>query len=188
MRLVTYSMGTTVDGFMVGPDGGFDWGVPDPEVFEFHIEELRSTGTHLLGRKLYEVMLYWETAEQEGLLDEAEVEWARMWKELPKVVFSRTLTQVQGTNTRLAVGSLTDEIQQLRDEPGDGTIAIGGAMLAAAAAKRDLIDEYRPVVYPVLVGGGRPYYPPGLAQTNLELIENRTFASGVVAPRYRVQR
>lgn len=70
MRLVTYSMGTTVDGFMVGPDGGFDWGVPDPEVFEFHIEELRSTGTHLLGRKLYEVMLYWETAEQEGLLDE----------------------------------------------------------------------------------------------------------------------
>src|SRR5687767_8595219 len=101
MRKLTYSMGTSLDGYIVGPDGRFDWSAPDEEVFRAHIEELREVGVHLMGRRLYETMLYWETAEQDASLDDAEREWAALWKPLPKVVFSSSLSSVQG-NARLA--------------------------------------------------------------------------------------
>jgi dihydrofolate reductase len=133
-------------------------------------------------------MLYWETAEQDESLDAAELEWAALWKALPKVVFSRTLTTVRGTNTRLASGTLAEEIEHLRTEPGDGDIAIGGAALAAEAAEAGLIDEYRAVVHPVLVGGGTPYFPRDAHRVKLELVEAHTFASGVVRLRHRVPR
>lgn len=188
MRRVTYSMGMTLDGYVEDADGGFDWGGPDEEVFAFHLDELRQIGVHLLGRRLHETMLYWEDAEETQPLDDAEREWARMWKAVPKVVFSRSLTTVEGTNTRLADGSLVEEIERLRAEPGPGDIAIGGAELAAEAAAADLIDEYRPVVYPVLVGGGRPYFPQHARQVRLELVETRAFRSQVVHYRYRVAR
>ncbi len=187
MRLVTYSMSTSLDGYITGPDGGFDWSVPDAEVFAYHLDEIRQVGVHLLGRKLYETMLYWETADEDPSLDDAEREWTRLWKALPKVVFSRTLTAVQG-RARLATGSVAEEIERLRAEPGEGDIAIGGAELAVEAAAAGLIDEYRPAVYPVLVGGGAPYFPPGQRQVDLELVENRAFSSGVLALRHRVRR
>ena len=145
MRSVTYSMGVSLDGYIVGPDGELDWTVPDPEVFRFWIDEIREVGVHLMGRRLYETMLYWETAEQDRSLDDAELEWAALWKPLPKVVFSTTLSAVQG-NARLASDGLAEEIERLRAEPGDGDIAIGGATLAAEAAALGLIDEYREVV------------------------------------------
>ncbi|HWP63385.1 MAG TPA: dihydrofolate reductase family protein [Candidatus Binatia bacterium] len=187
MRNVTYSMGVSLDGYIVGPDGRFDWTAPDEEVFRFWIDEIRGVGVHLLGRRLYETMLYWETAEDEQSLDEAELEWAALWKPLPKVVFSRTLTAVEG-NARLAAGSLAEEIERLRAEPEEGDIAIGGATLAAEAAALDLIDEYRLVVYPVLVGGGIPYFPHRERRVDLALVETRTFDSGVLYLRYRVVR
>jgi dihydrofolate reductase len=126
MRLVTYSMSMSLDGYIVGPDGGFDWGTPDPDAFRFWIDEIRDVGVHLMGRRLYETMLYWETADQEQSLDDAELEWAALWKPLPKVVFSTTLSAVQG-NVRLATGGVAEEIERLRAEPGEGEIAIGGA-------------------------------------------------------------
>jgi dihydrofolate reductase len=187
MRRVTYSMGISLDGYIVGPDGKFDWAPPDPDVFRFWIEEIRGVGVHLMGRRLYETMLYWETAEQESSLDEAEQEWAALWKPLPKVVFSSTLSTVQG-NARLASGGLAEEIERLRAEPGEGEIAIGGATLAAEAAALDLIDEYRAVVHPVLVGGGIPYFPRRERRVDLELVETRTFRSKVVYLRYAVAR
>jgi dihydrofolate reductase len=187
MHLVTYSMGVSLDGYIVGPDGGFDWTVPDEEVFQSHLDELRGVGVHLMGRRLYETMLYWETADQDPSLTPAELEWAALWKPLPKVVFSTTLSAVQG-NARLASGGLAEEIERLRAEPGEGEIAIGGATLAAEAAALGLIDEFRPRVYPVLVGGGIPYLPRREHRVDLELIETRTFASGVVYLRYRVAR
>ncbi|GAA1798355.1 dihydrofolate reductase family protein [Agromyces neolithicus] len=187
MRSVTYSMSVSLDGYIVGPDGGFDWAVPDKDVFRFWIDEIRDVGVHLLGRRLYEAMLYWETAEQEQSLDDAELEWAALWKPLPKVVFSTTLSEVQG-NARLASDGLVGEIERLRAEPGEGDIAIGGAVLAAEAAASGLIDEYRVVVYPVLVGGGIPFFPQHERQVDLELVESRTFDSGVVYLRYRVAR
>jgi dihydrofolate reductase len=187
MRKVTYSMGMSLDGYITGPDGGLDWTMPDAEVFRFWIDEIRGVGVHLLGRRLYETMLYWETADQDASLDDAEREWAALWKPLPKVVFSTTLAAVQG-NARLASGGLAEEIERWRAEPGEGNIAIGGATLAAEAAALDLIDEYRVMVHPVLIGGGIPFFPRDERRVDLELVETRTFRSGVVHLRYRAVR
>jgi dihydrofolate reductase len=185
MRSVTYSMGVSLDGYIVGPDGGFDWTEPDKDVFRFWIDEIRQVGVHLMGRRLYETMLYWETADQDPSLDDAEREWTALWKPLPKVVFSTTLSAVQG-QARLASGSLAEEIERLRAEPGEGEIAIGGATLAAQAAELGLIDEYRAVVHPVLVGGGIPFFPRNERRVDLDLVETRTFSSNVLYLRYRV--
>lgn len=187
MRSVTYSMNVSLDGYIVGPDGSFDWTGPDEEVFRFWIDEIRGVGVHLLGRRLYETMLYWETADQGSSLDDSELEWTALWKPLPKVVFSTTLTAVQG-NARLASGGLAEEIERLRAEPGEGDIAIGGATLAAEAAASGLIDEYRAMVYPVLVGGGIPFFPQRERRVDLELVETRTFSSRFVYLRYREAR
>jgi len=187
MRSVTYSMSVSLDGYIVGPDGGFDWAMPDKEVFRFWIDEIRDVDVHLMGRRLYETMLYWETADQDPSLGEAELEWIALWNPLPKVVFSTTLSEVQG-NARLASGSVAEEIERLRAEPGQGEIAIGGATLAAEAAASGLIDEYRTMVYPVLVGGGIPYFPRHERRVDLELVETRTFGSRVVYLRHRVTR
>jgi dihydrofolate reductase len=187
MRSVTYSMSVSLDGYIVGPDGGFAWTVPDEEVFRFWIDEIRGVGVHLLGRRLYETMLYWETADQDPSLDESKLEWAALWKPLPKVVFSRTLSAVQG-NARLVSGGLAEEIERLRADPAEGEIAIGGATLAAEAAASDLIDEYRAMVYPVLLGGGIPFFPQHERRVDLELVETRTFGSKVVYLRHRVAR
>lgn len=187
MRSVTYSMGVSLDGYIVGPDGHYDWTAPDEEVFRFWIDEIREVSVHLLGRRLYETMLYWETADQDPSLDDSMLEWAALWKPLPKVVFSTTLSAVQG-NARLASGGLAEEIERLRAEPGEGDIAIGGATLAAEAAALGLIDEYRAMVYPVLVGGGIPFFPQHERRVDLELVETRTFSLRVVYLRYRVAR
>lgn len=120
MRNVTYSMGVSLDGYIVGPDGSFDWTEPDEDVFRFWIDEIRKIDVHLLGRRLYETMLYWETADQDPSLGDPELEWAALWKPLPKVVFSATLSTVQG-NARLLSGGLPEEIERLRAEPGRAT-------------------------------------------------------------------
>jgi len=186
MRRVTYSMGVSLDGYIAGPDRAFDWPAPDEEVFRFWIDEIRRVDVHLLGRRLYETMLYWETVDQESL-NAAELEWAALWNPLQKVVFSTTLSAVQG-NARLASGGLAEEIERLRAEPEEGEIAIGGATLAAEAAALGLIDEYRAMVHPVLVGGGIPFFPRRERRVDLELVETRTFSSRVVYLRYRVVR
>ncbi len=120
MRSVTYSMAVSLDGYIAGPDGQFDWSIPDEEVFRFATDETRQVGVQLLGRKLYETMLYWETADQDPPLDDSELEWAAIWKPLPKVVFSTTLSAVQG-NARLASGGLAEEIERLRASRGRAT-------------------------------------------------------------------
>ncbi|MFI2703780.1 dihydrofolate reductase family protein [Cellulosimicrobium composti] len=188
MRDVTCSMNVSADGYVADPEGGIVWSDPAPEVFRYWTDEIRGAGTHLLGRRLYETMSYWEDPEAQATFDEADRTWAELWKALPKVVFSRTLTDVTGTNTRLATGTVADEIARLRAEPGDGEIAIGGAMLAAEAARHDLIDEYRAIVHPVLVGGGLPFFPQEARRVDLRLVEARTIVDTVVLLRYRVQR
>ncbi|HVV11966.1 dihydrofolate reductase family protein [Amycolatopsis sp.] len=187
MRSVTYSMTVSLDGYVVGPDGSFDWTPPDEEVFGLATDEVRGLGVHLLGRRLYEAMLYWETTDQNPSLDYSTREFAATWRALPKVVFSTTLSAVRG-NARLASGGLAAEIERWQAEPGDGDIAIGGATLAAEAAELGLIDEYRARVCPVLVGGGRPFFSRHERRVNLELVESRTLRSKVVYLRYRVAR
>ncbi|MER7742890.1 dihydrofolate reductase family protein [Streptomyces sp. NPDC096538] len=187
MRDVTYAMSISLDGYITGPDGGLDWSAPAEEVFRFWIDETRELGVHLLGRRLYETMLYWETAADDPSLDDAEREWIDVWNPLPKVVFSRTLTEVKG-NARLASGSVAEEIARLRKEPGEGRIAIGGATLAAEAAAADLVDEYRTVVHPVLVGGGTRYFPHDERRVTLDLVETRALTTNVLYTRHRVRR
>jgi dihydrofolate reductase len=187
MRSVTYSMAVSLDGYVVGPNGSFDWMAPDEEVFNLATDEVRKVGVHLLGRRLYETMLYWETADQNPSLDFSTPEFSAIWRALPKVVFSTTVSAVQG-NARLATGGLEEEIERLQAEAAEGDIAIGGATLAAEAAALGLIDEYRMRVLPVLVGGGRPFFPQREDRVNLELIESRTLNSTVVYLRYRVSR
>ncbi len=187
MRSVTYSMSVSLDGYVVGPDGSFNWMAPDEELFNLATDEVRKAGVHLLGRRLYETMLYWETADQHPSLDYSTREFAAIWRALPKVVFSTTLSAVRG-NARLASSGLKDEIEHLRAEAVEGDIAIGGATIAAEAAALGLIDEYRIRFLPVLVGGGRPFFPQRERRVNLELIESRTLKSKVVYLRYRVVR
>src|SRR5215204_6249296 len=139
LRSVTYSMSVSLDGFIVGPDGGFDWTAPVEEVFRFWIDEIQEVDVHLLGRRLYETMLYWETADQDSSLDDAELEWAALWKPLPKVVFSTTLSAVQG-NARLASGGLPEEIERKALTEADGDLNRASEILRekglASAAKR----------------------------------------------------
>ncbi|MFF4653246.1 dihydrofolate reductase family protein [Streptomyces sp. NPDC001380] len=187
MRSVTCSMSVSLDGCIVGPDGDFGWAAPDEEVFRFWIDEIRHVGLHLLGRRLYQTMLSWETAGQDPSLEDSMLEWASLWKPLPKVVFSTTLSAVQGC-ARLASGGVAEEIERLRAEPGEGDIAIGGATLAAEAAASGLVDEYRAMVHPMLVGGGIPFFPRRERRVDLELVETRTFGSRVVHLGYRVAR
>lgn len=187
MRSVTYSMTVSLDGYIVGPDGAMDWSPPDEEIFTLATDEVRQVGVHLLGRRLYESMLYWEGVDQSPSLEFSTREFAERWRALPKVVFSTTLSAVQG-NARLAAVSLKEEIDRLRAESAAGDIAIGGATLAAEAADLGLIDEYRIRLCPVLVGGGLPYFAHHETPTNLNLVESRTLGSGVVYLRYRVAR
>lgn len=187
MRSVTYAMGVSLDGYVVGPDGRFDWAAPDEEVFRLATDEVRKADVHLMGRRLYETMLYWESVDQNPSLGFSTLEFAALWRALPKVVFSRSLSKVRG-NARLASAGLAEEIRRWRSEPGDGDIAIGGATLAAEAAASGLIDEYRLRVHPVLVGGGIAFFSPHERRVDLEPVETRTFDSRVVYLRYRVAR
>jgi len=182
MPALIYSMSVSLDGYIAGPDGAIDWAAPDEELLRFHNEQTRELTAHLTGRGLYQDMLGWETAEQTRTAPR-ELEFARIWKSIPKVVFSTTLTTVEG-NARLAHGDVADEAAELKNQPGPGLVSVGGAGLAAALAEKDLIDEYRLFVNPVVLGGGTPYFPPLPKRLDLELIETRNF-SQVAYLRYR---
>jgi dihydrofolate reductase len=183
VRKLIYSMGVSLDGFIADPDGNFDWSVPDEELHRFHNERVRALGGHLLGRRLYETMKYWETAQEDPAATDYALEFAEIWKALPKVVFSHTLDEVVG-NTRLAQGGIAEEVAELQERSGKD-VGIGGADLAAEAIKLGLVDDFQPFVYPVVVGGGKPFLPSLDQEVRLELVETRTFGSRVVYLHYK---
>jgi dihydrofolate reductase len=180
--MLIYSMGVSVDGFITGREGGFAWSPPSDELFRFHIAQVRELGGFLLGRRLYETMLVWET--DPSMRDtESEAAFADVWSAIPKVVFSRTLDSVQG-NARLAEASLAEEVAAALDAT-DKDVGIGGAGLAAQAVELGLVDELRMVRHPIVVGGGTPFLPPVTEEVPLDLIETKTFGSRVLFERYR---
>ena len=184
MGKLIYSMGgVSLDGFIAGPDGDFGWSAPDEKLHRFHNEQTREAGAHLLGRRLYEVMTYWETAEERESLSDYEREFARIWKAVPKLVFSTTLDEVVG-NARLLREVVADEIRELKEEEGE--LAVGGPGLASTLIELGLVDEYRLFVKPTIVGGGTPFFPALDERIDLELVETRTFGSRVVYLRYRL--
>jgi dihydrofolate reductase len=182
MRKLIYSMVMSLDGFIAGPGGELDWTAPDEELHRFHNRQVQEIGVHLCGRRLYETMLYWETAEQDPAATDYTLEFARIWRALPKIVFSKTLQAVQG-NARLLAGGVAEEVAQLKQQPGKD-LAVGGAGLARVCTQLGLIDEYRLFVSPVVLGAGTPYFPPLQERIDLELIDTRTFGSRVVYLRF----
>lgn len=183
MRELIYAMGVSLDGFIAGPGGAIDWSAPDEELHRFHNQQTREAGAQLYGRRLYEVMQYWQGADENPSLTAHEREFARIWKDKPKIVFSKTLEKVEG-NARLVADDAAGEVARLKAQPGDH-LAVGGAGLAGTLTRLGLIDEYRLFVGPVVIGGGTPYFPALDERINLELIETRTFGSRVVYLRYR---
>src|SRR3954447_26456932 len=179
--MLIYSMSVSVDGFIADREGAFAWGAPSEEQFRFHTAQVRELGGYLLGRRLYEAMLVWET-DPSMRDDEPRAAFADVWCALPKVVFSRTLDSVQG-NARLAEASVAEEVAVALDAT-DKNVSIGGAGLAAAAVDLGLVDELRMFRNPVVVGGGTPFLPPVTEDVALELIETRTFGSRVIYERY----
>ena len=160
MRKLIYSMTVSLDGYIADPNGEIDWSAPDEELHRFHNQRVKEIGAHLLGRRLYEVMLYWETADQNPSAPEYELEFARIWKAIPKIVFSKTLEKVEG-NARLVRDDVAGEVARLKQEPGKD-LAVGGAGLASTLIDLGLVDEYQVFVSPVVLGGGTPLLPaPG---------------------------
>lgn len=182
MRKLIYSMGVSLDGYIAGPKGEIDWSAPDEELHRFHNEQTREIDVHLCGRRLYQEMLPWETAE-ETRSEPQELEFARIWKAIPKVVFSTTLDRVEG-NATLARSGVADEVARLEQQPGDGVVSVGGAGLASNVIRLGLVDEYRQFISPVVLGSGTPYFAPLGDRINLELIETRRFGSRVIYVRY----
>jgi dihydrofolate reductase len=183
MRKLIFSMALSLDGYIEGPRGEGDWAAPGAELHRFHNEQTEELGLHVLGRRLYEVMRYWETAEERNpSAPEYEQEFARIWKGLPKIVYSKTLEKVEG-NTKLSQRDPVEEIRELKEESG-ADIAVGGASLASTLSAHGLIDEYRLFATPVVLGGGKPFFA-GDSRMDLELVETRSFNPGVVYLRYR---
>jgi len=180
--MLIYSMSVSVDGFIADREGAFDWTVPSDELFGFHLAQVRELGGYLLGRRLYETMLVWET-DPSLRADEIRSAFADVWCAIPKIVFSRTLDSVQG-NARLAEGSVAEEVTAALDAT-DKDVSIGGAGLAAAAIELGLVDDLRMFRHPVLVGDGTPLLPPVTEDVPLDLLETRTFGSRVIYERYR---
>lgn len=183
MRKLIYAMTASVDGYIAKPDGSIDWAPPpSEELFRFHTKRVENTDVQICGRRLYETMLYWEKVD-EGALNADQIKFAKIWKALPKLVFSTTLQGVVG-NSRLVRNGLAEEVSRLKEQPGND-IAVGGAQLAHACMKLNLIDEWHLFVSPVLLGGGTPYFPPLDEMTNLDLVETKTFGSRITFLRFQ---
>jgi dihydrofolate reductase len=183
VRRLTFGMSTSLDGYTAAPGGDLGWGVPSDELFAFWSDRVEATELALYGRRLWQDMnAHWPTADQRPDATPAHVEFARRWRDMPKVVFSSTLGAVDG-NARLVTGDAVAEIARLKADDG-GPLDIGGATLAATAIRAGLVDEFVVVTHPVVIGGGTPFFPALDSWVELSLVETRTFPGGVLLTRY----
>lgn len=178
MGKLIYSMITSLDGFVSDPDGNFGWGAPEEESHEFLNEQAQSVGTYLLGRRMYETMVYWETAHLVADQPPFVLECARIWQAADKVVYSTTLNDVASERTRIERSFEPEAVRQLKAE-SDLDLTVDGPDLAAQAIRAGLVDEFRPIVGPAIVGGGKPFLPPDV-RVDLELLDERRFGNGVL--------
>jgi len=176
-------MNVSLDGYVAAPGDDLGWSVPSDELFQWWSDRVGATGLALYGRRQWESMIsHWPTAAQQPGATPAHVEYARRWMNMPKVVFSSTISSVDG-NARLVTGEPVTEITRLKAEDG-GPMDIVGATLAAAAMRAGLIDEYALVIHPVLVGGGTPFFTALDTWVDLTPVETRSFPDGVLLTRY----
>jgi dihydrofolate reductase len=177
MRKLTYAMNLSVDGYISGTP------VPGEELHQWFNDQLRAAELSLYGRTMWELMSgYWPTADEQPDASPVEIDFARVWRETPKVVFSSTLSSVDG-NARLHAGDAITEIRRLKAEDG-GEMEISGARLAGAAMRAGLVDEYVLITHPVLLGGGAPFFSTLDATVDLRLVETLSFPDGVLVTRY----
>ncbi|WP_430694652.1 dihydrofolate reductase family protein [Mesorhizobium dulcispinae] len=181
MARIVYSMLMSLDGYIAGPDGNIDLPVPQEELHLHFNEEMRLTTIALCGRRLYETMRFWDSPDRKTGAEKVERDFARAWRETPKVVFSTTLRAV-GANARLADGDAVAVARSLKAET-DGQISVGGAELAGHLARAGLIDEYRLYMHPVVLGGGKPYFQHGLPLA-LRPLGTQSLSQGVTLLRY----
>lgn len=183
MSKLLYSMSTSLDGYVAAPDGSIDFAHISEELHELFNDEARSAGTMLLGRHMYELLQpYWPTADQDPAASPAIRDFAQIWREKPKVVFSSTLDTVDSMS-RLVRTDPVAEVRRLKQLP-DNDMGVGGPTLAAALIAADLVDEFRLYVNPVVLGGGIPYIPRSAPRLDFRLVETRQFPGGVVYLRY----
>jgi dihydrofolate reductase len=175
----------SLDGYIEDEDGGFDWAAPDAEVHMFVNDMERPVGTHLYGRRMYETMAVWQTMGDEPGTDAAEADYAAQWKDKDKIVFSSTLDDVWTPRTRLERTFDPEAIGRLKAE-ADRDLSVSGPALAQHAFAAGLVDEVHLFVTPIVVGGGKPALPTGL-RVELELLDERRFAGGVVHLHHRVR-
>jgi dihydrofolate reductase len=185
MARLIYAANTSLDGYLEDASGSIDWSVPDEEVHAFWNEHERAIGTSIYGRRMYETMRVW--ADDDWLADEPAVvrDYAAIWRDTDKFVYSSSLDEVTTARTRLERRFEPDAVRRLVEE-SDADVSIGGATLAAEAFRHGLVDECVLLVAPVSIGGGKPALPHGLL-IRLELLEQRRFGSGVVGLRYAVR-
>jgi len=182
MPKLIYSAITSLDGYVADENGNFDWGAPDEEVHAFVNELERPVGTYLYGRRMYDVMVAWETMDTDG--EPAAMEdYAQIWRSADKVVYSKTLEAAASARTRIERDFDPDAVRRLK-ESADRDISVGGPHLAADAIRAGLVDEYHLFLAPVIVGGGNQSLPDGV-HLDLELLDDHRFGSGFVHLHYR---
>jgi dihydrofolate reductase len=185
MAKLIYSAITSLDGYVADEDGKFDWAEPDEEVHSFVNDLERPVGTYLLGRRMYEVLVAWETimlADQPPFIRD----YAEIWRAADKIVYSTSLETVSSARTRIERGFDPEAVRRMKAS-AERDITVGGPDLAAQAIKAGLVDEFRLLLTPIVVGGGTQSLPDGV-RLELELLDERRFGNGVVHLRYRTRR
>jgi dihydrofolate reductase len=185
MAKLIYSAMTSLDGYVADADGKFDWAAPDEEVHSFVNDLERPVGTYLYGRRMYEVMVYWETAHTLADQPPVVLDFAEIWQAADKIVYSRTLETVSSARTRIERDFDPDAVRQLKAQ-AVRDLTVGGPDLGAQAIRAGLVDEYHLFVTPVVVGGGKQSLPNDV-RLELELLDERRFGNGVVYLRYRTR-
>jgi len=184
MGNLVYSMLTSLDGYVSDTSGGFDWSMPDEELHSYINDVSRAAGTYLLGRRMYQTMVFWETVDDLPGMDATMLEYGRIWREADKIVYSTTLTEVASERTRIE-RDFDPEAVRLLKESSTYDVEVNGPALAAHALRAGLVDELTVYVCPVIVGGGNAFYPSDV-RFDLELLEERRFGNGTVMLNYAV--
>ncbi|MDQ3701075.1 MAG: dihydrofolate reductase family protein [Chloroflexota bacterium] len=183
MRKIILMMSVSLDGYIEGPHREIDWHLVDDDLHGHFNEQLSAMGAFLSGRVTYELMArFWPTADTDPSSTAPMVEFARIWRDMPKIVYSRTLERADW-NTTIVRDLVVEEVLALKAQSG-GDLVLGGADVAASFIRHDLIDEYRIYVHPVVIGRGKPLFPAADAKIDLRLAQTRAFGNGVVLLRY----
>jgi dihydrofolate reductase len=178
-------MSVSLDNFIEGPGGDLSWSNPDEELHKHFNHQERMIDIHFYGRRLYENMAtYWPMVDENPSAPKVDIEYAQIWKNMPKIVFSKTLDHI-GWNSKLIRGNIATEVNRLKKKPGKD-MSVAGAEIASSFMQLGLIDEYRLYVHPVVLGSGKPMFRPLRDKINLHLVETHTFGSGVVLLRYQI--